>query len=111
IDKSILPAITESEKTGNITHSDAFELIRLLSRLYDYLYDGIEEFKLEEVKSMLADTLVLEYDVELAEVEARHEERLMAEKKATARKMKKYGDSVEKISDITGLSIIEIDKI
>ena len=111
IDKSILPAITESEKTGNITHSDAFELIRLLSRLYDYLYDGIEEFKLEEVKSMLADTLVLEYDVELAEVEARHEERLMAEKRAIARSMKADGDSVEKIARNTRLSIAEIEKL
>jgi len=76
--------------------------------LYDYLYDGIEEFKLEEVKSMLADTLVLEYDVELAEVEARHEERLMAEKRAIARSMKADGDSVEKIARNTRLSIAEI---
>jgi len=107
IDKSILPAITESEKTGNITHSDAFELIRLLSRLYNYLYDGIEEFKLEEVKSMLADTLVLEYDVEIAEVEARHEARV----RDIARNMKRDGDSIEKIVRNTGLSIKEIEKL
>ena len=57
---------------------------------------------------MLADTLVLEYDVELAEVEARHEERLMAEKRAIARSMKADGDSVEKIARNTRLSIAEI---
>ena len=32
------------------------------------IYSSIDEFKDAEVKSMLEDTLVLEYDVELAEV-------------------------------------------
>ena len=120
IETSILPAITESEKAGNITHSDAFELLSLLDRLYDYLYGSINEFKDEEANIMLADVLELKYDARLAsevkaqvkaQVKEQVRERLMAEKEATARKMKKYGDSVEKISDITGLSIIEIDKI
>jgi len=88
IDESILPVVIESEKVGKITHRDAFELIKLLSRLYDYLYDDIEEFEIEEVKVMLADTLVLEYDVELAEVEARHEERLKEEKRIAALKLR-----------------------
>ena len=58
---------------------------------------------------MLADTLVLEYDVELAEVEARHEEMLMEEKRTMARIMKKEGDSTSKIVRVTGLSESEVE--
>ena len=56
---------------------------------------------------MLADTLVLEYDVELAEVEARH----MEEKRDIARSMKVDGDPAEKIARNTGLSVKEIEKL
>ena len=105
IDKELLPAIAANEKSGNITHGDAFELIRLLSRLYNYLYDNIDEFKEEEVKSMIADTLVLEYDVELAEVEARH----LNEKLDAARNFKNDGVPIETIAKNLGLSITEVE--
>ena len=119
IEQSLLPAIIENEKAGNITPGDAFELIRLLDRLYAYLYGGISEFKDEEVDSVFADVLELKYDVELAEEKARmkaeHEARLWArlwdEKRKTASKMKKYGDPVDKIADITGLSFEEIQNL
>ena len=111
IDKNLLPAIVENEKSGTITHSDAFELIRLLERLYGYLYGSITEFKEAEVDSMFADVIELKYDVELAEERARHEARLWEEKRETARKMKKYGDSVDKIADITGLTHMEIENL
>jgi len=111
IETSILPAIAESEKAGNITHSDAFELLSLLDRLYDYLYGSINEFKDEEANIMLADVLELKYDAELAEVEARHEERLMEEKRTMARIMKKEGDSTSKIVRVTGLSESEVESL
>ena len=71
IDKKILPAIVESEKAGNITPGDVFELLRLLRRLYDYLYGGVELFKEEDINMLLSDILELEYDAELAEAAAR----------------------------------------
>ena len=111
IDNNLLPAIAENEKTGNITHSDAFELIKLLSRLYDYLYGGIDEFKDEGVKSMLSDMLVLEYDVELANELEKAKRGFLEEKKDAARKMKKYGISFDKIADIIGLSLAEVEQL
>ena len=53
IEHQLLPAVAENEKVGNITHSDAFELLKLLSKLYDYLYGNIDVFEEEEVKSVL----------------------------------------------------------
>ena len=115
IEKSLLPAIAINEKAGNITHSDAFELLKLLSKLYDYLYGDIAIFKEEEVKSMLADTLVLEYDVEIAEIEARHESEKMemahSLKREMARKFKNDGVPTEVIARNTGFTISEIDKL
>ena len=111
IDKNLLPAIVANEKAGNITHTDAFELIRLLSRLYDYLYSGIDEFMEEAVKAMLADTLVLEYDVELAEERARHEARLREEKLETARILKNDGVPIESITKATKLPVYEIERL
>jgi len=58
---------------------------------------------------VLADVLELKYDSMIAEVEAKHEAKLDAKLRDTARKMKIYGDSFDKISDITGLSIFEIE--
>ena len=101
----------KSEKVGNITHSDAFELLSLLDRLYDYLYGSITEFKDEEANIMLVDILELKYDAELAEVEARHEEKLMEEKRTMARIMKKEGDSTSKIVRVTGLSESEVESL
>ena len=120
IDEEILPAILENERQGNITHSDAFEMLQLLSRLYEYLYGGVEEFKDEEVKGMLSDILVLEYDVELEErvnekVEERVNERVNEKTRETqkqiARNMKNEGDPSEKIARITGLPITEIQNL
>ena len=56
---------------------------------------------------MLADTLVLEYDVELAEVEARHLEKI----RDVARNLKKDGVPVETIAKNFGLSISEVEKL
>jgi len=119
IDNSILPAITDNEKVGNITHSDAFELIKLLSRLYDYLYGGIVEFQEEEAKLMLSDILVLEYDVELAEekakfgaeLEAEFEAKHKEEKRNIARGLKNDGFPIEIIAKNMGFSIAEIEKL
>ncbi|MCL2388470.1 MAG: hypothetical protein FWC89_13125, partial [Defluviitaleaceae bacterium] len=112
IEMSILPAIAESEKAGNITHSDAFELLSLLDRLYDYLYGSINEFKDEEANIMLADVLELKYDARLAsEVKEQVKERLLEEKRDIARSMKADGDSAEKIARNTGLSVKEIEKL
>ena len=110
IEQNLLPAISENEKSGNITHGDAFELIRLLDRLYDYLYGGISEFKEEEVDWMFADVIELKYDVELAEVEARHEARLWEEKLEAARNFKKNGVSNDVIARSLGLSVAEVEK-
>jgi len=107
IETSILPAIVESEKAGLITHSDAFELLSLLDRLYDYLYGSINEFKDEEANIMLADVLELKYDSKLAEVEAKHEAKL----RDMARIMKKEGDSTNKIVRVTGLSESEVNSL
>ena len=64
---------------------------------------------------MLADTLVLEYDVELAEERARmkaeHEARLWEEKKQIARDLKKHGVPIETIAKNFGLSISEVEKL
>ncbi|MCL2387758.1 MAG: hypothetical protein FWC89_09465 [Defluviitaleaceae bacterium] len=64
---------------------------------------------------MLADILELKYDAKLAEVEARHEarheERLMAEKRAMARNFKNDGVPVEVIARNTGFTIAEIEKL
>jgi len=122
IDQKLLPAIAENEKAGNITHSDAFELLKLLSKLYDYLYGSIAIFEDEEVKSMLADTLVLEYDVEMEEEKAKFEaslkasleaieEEKMREKIITARNFKNDGIPIETIARNMGLSISEIEKL
>jgi len=106
IDNSILPAITENEKVDNISHSDAFELIRLLSRLYDYLYGNVDEFK-EEVELLLSDIIELEYDFEFAEERAKHRE----EKRDIARIMKDYGIPIEKIAKNVGFSVSEIENL
>jgi len=115
IDKSILPAITESEKAGNITHRDAFELLSLLDRLYHYLYGSIPEFKEEEANSVLSDILELRYDKRLAEVEAQHEARLEARlgerTMDIARSMKADNEPYEKIIRHTGLAFAEIEKL
>ena len=141
IDKEILPAIAESEKAGTVSHNDAFELLRLLDCLYRHLYGKVKLFKNEEVDSMLADTLdlkytaelaefaagaakarnalKLKYDAELAEAEAkteirlleRHKEGRKEERMDIARSMKEYGDSIEKIAQITGFSIEKIEKL
>ena len=60
---------------------------------------------------MLTDVLELKYDAELAEVEARHEERLMEEKRTMVRIMKKEGDSTSKIVRVTGLSESEVESL
>ena len=110
-----MPAIIESEKAGNITHSDAFELIRLLDRLYAYLYGGISEFKDEEVDSVFADVLELKYDVELAEEKARmkaeHEARLWARLWEMARDLKNEGVPIKVIAKTTKLPEHEIEKL
>ena len=129
IDKEILPAIAESEKAGTVSHNDAFELLRLLDCLYRHLYGKVKLFKNEEVDSMLADTLDLKYTAELAEVakaknalklkydaefaefEAKTEIRLLEGRMNIARSMKEYGDSIEKIAQITGFSIEEIENL
>jgi len=131
IDDSILPAITESEKNGNISHGDAFELIRLLSRLYDYLYGNVDEFKEEEVKLLLSDIIELEYDFEIAEAVEKATEKAVAETKANfgaelraeleakhleekrniARRMKDYGIPIEQIAMDTELPIREIENL
>jgi len=71
IEESVLPAIAESESLGNITHSDAFELLSLLERLYDYLYGSIPEFREEEANIMLSNILELKYDSEFAGIKAK----------------------------------------
>jgi len=119
IETNILPAIAKSEKTGNITHSDAFELLSLLDRLYEYLYGSISEFKEEDVNIMLADILELKYDSKLAEaearaearVEAKHEAKFDARLRSIAWNMKQDGDALEKIARNTGLSIAEIETL
>jgi hypothetical protein len=115
IETNILPAIVESEKAGDITHNDTFELLMLLDRLYGYLYNDIPEFKEEEANSMFADVLELRYDKRLAEDLAKHTARLASETEERlrniARNMKQDGDTIEKIARNTGLSISEIEDL
>ena len=107
IEQNILPAITENEKAGNITHSDAFELIRLLDRLYWYLYGSISEFKDEEVDSVFADVIELKYDKEFAEERARH----LEEKRQIAHDLKNEGVPIEIIAKTTKLPACEIERL
>ena len=66
---------------------------------------------------MLADTLVLKYDVEFAEAKAmyeemykaRHEERLLEEKKQIALELKNEGVLIEVIAKTTKLPVHEIE--
>jgi len=133
IETSILPTIAENENAGNITHSDAFELLSLLDRLYDYLYGNIIEFKEEKVNIMLSDILELKYDArlarevaigvarevaieiarEVAKVEAGVEARVEAEHKMRlrdiARNFKDKGISITDIAEATGLTFAEIE--
>ena len=84
VSDKLLPAIITSEAAGDITNNDAFELLQLIERLYNYLYGGIVEFKDEEANTMsaLAEIIELKYD--------KRYERDMAEgKKAIAEEVTK----------------------
>jgi len=131
INENILPAIVESEKSRNITNSDAFELLSLLDRLYNYMYGNINEFKDEEANNMLSDILELKYDARYAEdtarfkakleeeLEARLEARLEAkleeerinEKITTARIMKEEGAAISMIVKVTGFSYDDVENL
>ena len=116
INEELLPAILENEKSGNITHSDTFEMLQLLSRLYKHLYGYIEEFRQEEVGNMLTDILELEYDVKLEEAlqEARQEasyKTYLETQKQIARELKAEGVDIEIIAKTTKLAASEIEKL
>ena len=68
----------------------------------------VSVFKDEEVNSMLADTLVLKYDVELEEEVGR---RLWDEKLETARILKNDGVPIESIAKATKLPMYEIERL
>ena len=55
---------------------------------------------------MIVDTLQLKYDVELAEIKARHEARLWEEKRQIARGLKGEGVPIEIIAKTTKLPIV-----
>jgi len=131
IEKSILPAIAESERVGDITYSDSFELLSLIDRLYDYLYGNITEFKEEETNAVLANILELKYDARLArevkeqvseqvkkqvseQVKQANEqanERLLKERRETARSLKEDGVPIAAIIKATKLPVYEIEKL
>ena len=116
IEKHLFPAIEANEKAGLLTHSDAFELLRLLDRLYAHLYGGIVEFKEEEVDAVFADVIELRYDAELAEekakikaaMQAEHAANLWEEKREAARNFKKNGVSYDVIAKSLRLSVAEV---
>ena len=107
IEGSILPGIHKNKQAGHITSSDAFELLKLLGKLYDYLYAQIEIFHQEEVKEMLVDTLVLEYDVEFEELRANYKARVLE----TARRLKNDGVPITSIVRATELPYHEVENL
>ena len=104
IEDALLPAILETEQAGHITHNDAFELLRQLKRLYNYLYGDIKEFNDEEVNPMttLSDIIELEYDKELEDAKRETAYRI-------AGGMKNLGLSIDVIEKATGLTPAEIN--
>ena len=114
IEDGLLPAIVSNEQAGHITHNDAFELLTLLERLYNYLYGNIKEFKDEEASAMtaLSDIIELRYDKEL---EAARREIAIEVAKETACRiaqgLKNLGLSNDMIVTATGLTYDEIEAL
>jgi len=103
---TILKAIADNEKAGNITNKDTVELMHMMSHLYEYLYGNIKEFDEEEVSNMLAGALELPCD---AAFEAEQKKGRLEEKKQIARNLKRKGIlSIDDIVETTGLSLKEV---
>ena len=68
VETDILQSIETNQQLGNITPSDAHQLISLTKKLYTYLYDAYTET--EEVWNMIDQSLELESDALILKMEA-----------------------------------------
>ena len=68
VESDILQSIEINQQLGNITPSDAHQLISLTKKLYTYLYDAYTET--EEVWNMIDQSLELESDALILKMEA-----------------------------------------
>ena len=68
VETDILQSIEINQQLGNITPSDAHQLISLTKKLYTYLYDAYTET--EEVWNMIDQSLELESDALILKMEA-----------------------------------------
>lgn len=71
VETDILSSIETNVQLGNITHSDAHQLISLTKKLYSYLYETCTES--EEVHDMIDQSLELESDELILKLEALEE--------------------------------------
>ncbi len=100
MNNGIIKSIEENQRVGNISSGDCHVLIGLLEKLYKHLYGNIELFKEEGVANMLAEKLVLDFEV------AREEKTL-----EIAKEMLRDGAPIENIMKWTKLSADAIHKL
>ena len=118
INDGIIKSIEDNEKAGNITHEDTIVLIKLLERLYTYLYGKIKEFKQEGVKDIMTEKLIFDVDIIMHERDKAIHERdklisesqKLEEKKALeiAQNMINEGMKIEQIKNLTKLPLNKI---
>ena len=108
---SILNAIEENAKTGNIDSYDAYLLNEMVNTLYGHLYADIKEFEEEGVRNMLADKLVFEADKLVFKYEEklmRAREEAIKEKLESAKNFLEMGLSPENVAKAMKLPIEKI---
>ncbi|GHV47101.1 hypothetical protein AGMMS49546_36340 [Spirochaetia bacterium] len=95
-----------SARAGILDNHDLADVIKQINRLHHELYQGYNEFK--EI-----DEMAQRQNLRWSEKVERRGKRQGSREKASeiARKMKAYGDPVEKITSITGLSPAQIEKL
>jgi len=116
IDNGILKAINDNEKAGNIDSYDAYVLAGLAKKLYDHLYGSIQEFKVEGVRSMLDDMLLVEYEEELIIAKRKIAQEVAQETESKtaleiAKNLLEQGLAPENIAMATKLSIEKIKEL
>lgn len=119
VQDDIIKEINKNEQVGNITFMEAQKLKSLVLKLYHHIYDEYEELEKAGINDMVEEALVLDIDI----IEQRHKEEKEAlvldidrieqrhkEEKEVFR-MALKGIPMEEISEKTGFSIDELQKI
>ena len=102
IQDDIIGSIEANHKVGNITTEDAYKLRRYTQQLWEYIQTHTEELK--EVEEMTDESFMTDIDILCEE----YEEKIEKSISIIAVKMLQSGDSVEKVSNITDLSVEKV---